>query len=614
VNQSLRLVVLKEVPEDEKLRHQWNALLARIEQPQVFYTYEWALAVYRAYHASLNPLIFLGYDDAGELCGVAALAKDARRGRVSFLCATTGDYCDFISLREHKAAFVGAVLAELAKDGLGEVTLTNLPADSDTMDCIRQAAGESGYHCFARTAYVCAQVSLSHLERLPGDNKPVLPRKKMLRRFLNAMGKEAPVRLDHASSWETIQPVLPEFMQCHIARFLMTGRISNMARPERRKFLEEAAKLLSGQNWLRLTRMMSGKNAYAWNYGFQFGSTWFWYQPTFDSDLEKYSPGFCLLAKLIEEAVDDPTLKIVDLGLGAEEYKDRFSNQSRETLYVTLRSARTRHAREVLRYRAARLIQSSPKLESVTRGLVARLGQLKERVAGDGAFALPRMAAARAGGFLWSRTEVRFYEGRTSDVADAEEIEVPALSVQKSEGQGRGTRSGAKLIPLDLNQLATAVSQYYHDKSTLAYLLRAASRLREEQVEGYGLADAEGRFVHFAWVTAFDKFQLAELQAKVDAPGENCVMLFDCWTPKAARGHGYYGKTVARIANMVIVKGKRPWIFSAASNIASEHGLGKTSFQYRYSLVRQRILGMQTVKGNAAGFEKPPSSEVSARV
>jgi len=94
----LRLVPLREIPEDTNLRLQWNALVERVDRPQVFYTYEWALAVQRAYSATLHPLIFLAYDQPESLCGVVALAVDSEGSQVSFLCATTGDYCDFLSL------------------------------------------------------------------------------------------------------------------------------------------------------------------------------------------------------------------------------------------------------------------------------------------------------------------------------------------------------------------------------------------------------------------------------------------------------------------------------------------------------------------------------------
>lgn len=367
----MRLVVLNEIPDDANLCRQWNELALRVDQPQVFFTYEWSLAAQRAYGSTLHPLIFLAYDEKESLFGVASLATGAD-GRASFLCATTGDYCDFLSLDEDKPAFVNAVLAELRKRGLGAVTLTNLPENSTTASALRRGSEQNGYHSFARTAYICVQVFLNKLER-HSDQKPVLPGKKMVRRSLAALGKDNPVRLEHARSWESIAPILADFADAHVARFQATGRTSNLVRAERRVFLAELAKLLSESGWVVLTRMMSGEKVLAWNYGFQFEGTWFWYQPTFDSSLEKYSPGFCLLSKLVEEAADNPALKIVDLGLGAEEYKERFANQSRKTLYMTLRASLAQHVREILRYRAATMIKASPKLEAAVRKVISRL-------------------------------------------------------------------------------------------------------------------------------------------------------------------------------------------------------------------------------------------------
>jgi CelD/BcsL family acetyltransferase involved in cellulose biosynthesis len=593
VNRTLRLVQLREIPEDANLRQQWNALVQRVDQPQVFYTYEWSLAVQRAYRATLHPLLFLAYDEGEALCGVAALAADVEGRRTSFLCATTGDYCDFLSLPEHKHTFVAGVLAELRKDGMGEITLTNLPADGDTVAALEQASGQNGYRCFARTAYVCAQVSLGKLERRAGDNRPVLPGRKMVRRSLGAMGREAPVRLDHARSWDAVGPILPQFIQAHVARFLATGRISNMAHPERRVFLEELAKLLSESGWLVLTRMMSGDKALAWNYGFQFHGAWFWYQPTFESDLEKYSPGFCLLAKLVEEAADNPGLRTVDLGLGAEEYKERFANQTRETLYVTLRASAAQHIREILRYHAAEIIRTSPTLEAGARAVIARLRQLWESAGRDGFAASLQRLAKRVSAFLWSQDEVLFFEWSGAVVPDS---------------------VAGKLEPLDLNQLASAASQYVDDTATLAYLLRSAARLRERNTEGFGLVDADGAFLHFAWVTAFDDFFLPELNAKVNAPSVDCVILFDCWTPVGARGDEHNGPMIGLIAEGMRGEGKKPWIFSAASNVASIQCLEKAGFQPRYSLKRRRALGWQTIKGKTPRFDEARAAEVSARV
>jgi len=593
VIQTLRLVLLKEIPEDAYLRQQWNALVKRVDQPQVFYTYEWALAVQRAYRETLHPMLFLAYDDREELCGVAPLALSAEGSVISFLCATTGDYCDFLSRREHKEAFVATVLTDLRKQGFNNITFTNLPADSGTLAAIRQSSQQNGYRCFTRTAYVCAQVEMAKLERSPDGSRPILPRKKMLRRSLNAMGQNAPLRLDHARSWEAAEPILQQFMRSHVARFLLTGRISNMAHPQRRLFLEELAKLLGESGWFALTRMVSGEKAFAWNYGFQFEGTWFWYQPTFDSDMEKYSPGFCLLAKMTEEAADNPTVKTLDLGLGAEEYKDQFSNQSRETLYVTLRASVAQHLREIVRYRTAEIIKTSPRLESGVRACALRLRRLKQQAARGGAGATFSHLATRVREALVSESEVCFFEWAGSP------------------SSGTGTD---RLHELNANQLALATEQYFDDEATLGYLLRSAARFREGGSQGFGLADPDGKFVHFAWAADFDGFFLSELNARVDAPAPNCVMVFDCWTPQSQRGHGYYGECMARVARCVLEKGKTPWIFSVARNASSLRGLEKTGFQRRYSLTRQRILGWQKIKGQTPRRNAVAASEVSAHV
>ena len=365
----MRIAVLDAITKDLKLRNQWNDLVLRSEDPQVFYTYEWSLAVERAYSAILRPLVVVLYDESECLAGVVSLALNPETNAVSFLCANTGDYCDFVSLPERKTSFVCSVLNHLRDRRTTQITLTNLPADSTTVVALEQNSRAAGYHFFARTAYICAQVCLGRIERRAGG-KLELPGRKMVRRSLSSLGRESPVSLDHARTYDAIAAHLPEFMQAHIARFEATGRVSNLARPERQLFLLELAKLLADEGWVVLTRMVAGDRTLAWNYGFRFQGSLFWYQPTFDTTLEQYSPGFCMLSMLIEEASGDPELRLVDLGLGAEGYKERFANQNRRTVYVTLRSSLTMHLTEVLRYRIAQFIKFFPRLERLLRQLI----------------------------------------------------------------------------------------------------------------------------------------------------------------------------------------------------------------------------------------------------
>src|SRR5260370_11966271 len=102
-----------------------------MEQREVFYTCEWALAMQSAYQASLSPLLFLGYE-GDDLVGVASLAMDVAEENVTFLAATTADYCDVLTHPRRRDEFVDAVFAELAKIKLRLIPLPIVPHNSPT--------------------------------------------------------------------------------------------------------------------------------------------------------------------------------------------------------------------------------------------------------------------------------------------------------------------------------------------------------------------------------------------------------------------------------------------------------------------------------------------------
>src|SRR5262249_46297697 len=119
--------------------------------------------------------------------------------------------------------------------------------------------------------------------------------------------------------------------------------------------------------WFDLTTLRAGTWVLAQNYGFRFRGSWFWYQPTIVNKFEELSPGYCLLAKIVEDAARDPESRVVDLGLGEEEYKDRFANAQRTTLYATLSHSRIDLWKAKGRYYCAEAIKRRPRLESVAR-------------------------------------------------------------------------------------------------------------------------------------------------------------------------------------------------------------------------------------------------------
>jgi CelD/BcsL family acetyltransferase involved in cellulose biosynthesis len=582
----LRLVVKREIPEDEKLARDWNTLAEQVERPEVFYTYEWALAVQRAYGSRFSPLLMLGYE-GDTLSAVASLALDLEQSnQVVFLAATTADYCDFHSSAEQRDTWVGTVFRELERLRFTKVILSNVPAGSRSVAAIEKAARTFGYHRYARSGYLCAQVLLPDSKERETLRRSVSS-KKMLQRNLRAMAKVGPTEFSTEKEWNEIGPALSEFNMAHVGRFLDTSRISNLARPERRQFLHELANLLSVRGWFAFSRLKLAEKAIAWNYGFQYAGSWFWYQPTFNSHYADFSPGYCLLGKIVEGACQLRTIARIDLGLGEEGYKDRFANSTCETVHVSLNSSYAEHVRSVGRHRLAAIIKRSRRLERVVRWLVGRVAALRKHVEEKSLLSLLRWLAWRGWHRLFGTDEVLFF------AAESPQRVPHAIAADRIER-------------ITLEVLATAAMQYCDDGETLNFLVRGAQRLRTSGAEGFALM-REGIPVHFAWVTGFEGFYMAELGQHLRAPAKSAKLVFDCWTPISMRGRGYYAKTLPLVSASLREDGHSPWIFGAATNESSLRGIRKAGFEYRFILRRGRVLGISRV--DTVGCLTPISSE-----
>jgi CelD/BcsL family acetyltransferase involved in cellulose biosynthesis len=365
----LRLVLHREIPDDDILARQWNELVWRMECPEVFYTFEWALAVGRAYRDSITPLLILAYKQ-DSLVGVAALATDKAQRESFFLASMTADFCDFVSSPDVREELVSSVLAELRTLGLPTLVLANLPADSFTSRALGPSAFVRGYNLFSQTAFQCTQVLLHTAEQRASVYRSV--RQKREGRYLKALAAKVPVVMDHLRSWEEIAPALPSFAAAHVARFLALGRTSHLASPQRIAFLSELAKLLSSHGWITLSQLRAGEHPIAWLYTFRFARHWSFYQMTFDCNFSEYSPGSGLRLKVIEEACDSSETDFVDLGLGEEHHKKRWATGSRETLNVTLARSRVTYLRVAARFHAAAAIKTSPRLEHYVRRVLGR--------------------------------------------------------------------------------------------------------------------------------------------------------------------------------------------------------------------------------------------------
>ncbi len=553
----MRVVLYREIPEDEEFRRQWNGLVEGMERPEVFYTWEWARAVWCAWGASACPLLFAGYQGE-QLAGIAALAGN-ERGEVCFLAATTADYCDFVSAPVDREAWIGLVMRELCGMGVRELRLASLPADSASAPVLRVAARASGYATFSRPAYLCAQVELKTLEDRARLNQTASHK---LKRMTKSAVELRAATVGHSRTWEEFGADFPEFVVSHVGRFLSAGEVSNLVRPQRRVFLMELARLLSSQGWLAVSTLKIDGRSIAWNCGFRFAGSWFYYQPTFDVEARRLSPGSYLLCRILQDAAADFEIRGVDLGLGDEGYKQQYAKAGRRTLHITGCRSRVRLGGHVFRYRAAKLVKHSPRLERAARNFARGMAGLRS---GEILAAGRRFKASMTG--IFSGVEISFLEWMGKGAASAEDFSVQAIS--------------ARL-------LAKAAMRYETEDDTLRYLLRSAKRLKSGEDEGFALVESDGTLVHFCWVVPFEGAKVPGLGQALREPAAGAVLICDGWTPGSQRGRGHEARCAGMVAELMQASGRCAWTFTAAGDSGSE--LQRAGFVARFSLVRKRKL------------------------
>jgi CelD/BcsL family acetyltransferase involved in cellulose biosynthesis len=587
----MRVTVLKEIPQELALAREWNQLVERMEHPEVFFTYQWALAVSRTFRATLKPLLFLMYE-ANELCGVAALAThDETRTSASFLAASTADYCDIVSTPQARRGVLGRLFQEVRKVGVRHLTLSNLRSDSFTWKELSTVSRAQNLYLTWRRAHEIGLVEFGNEEQRAATIRTVA-RKKTIKASLKELSKRGSIQLTHLVNPDETASCVPQFVSAQVSRFLASGRISGLVRPERRVFLSELATLLSAEMWLRITLLEVNDRPIAWNYGFRFADNWFCYLGSFERDYEEYSPSACLLRLAVEEGCADQSIRELDLGLGDESYKSRFATTLRTTHYVQLSSSLSRHALNTAWNYAKTNAARFPETVARLRRARELTRSLQRRFRNEGLSAMIVHPVRQMVRLVTSQDEMLFFEAPATDRIETAQM---------------------RLEPVTWENLAEAAIANADDPETLQYLLRTAARLKDGKAV-FVLSDPGKQAVHFLAVAKVNGFHISEINHAIVAEDSQGMLIFDCWTPAQYRGLGHYPLAIHWAATELQNNEQKVWTFCAAKDTPSIRGILKAGFTYRYSVVRQQRLGKSAiVRRNCTSALPLNNSAVSER-
>jgi CelD/BcsL family acetyltransferase involved in cellulose biosynthesis len=105
------------------------------------------------------------------------------------------------------------------------------------------------------------------------------------------------------------------------------GHKGHFMRPDISTFFERVAHLFQERGWLRLDLLEIGDHAVASTFSFELDNTFYLYNSAYEPEAARLSPGFVLVAQLVQRSIEDG-LHWFDFLRGPERYKYQLGAQA----------------------------------------------------------------------------------------------------------------------------------------------------------------------------------------------------------------------------------------------------------------------------------------------
>lgn len=271
--------------------------------------------------------------EQGELVGIAPLFLCEKPGWQPALrligSVEVSDYLDVLAPAEALDEFLDGLLAFLREDpelSVYPLDLLNLREDSQTLQALPRAAGRNGYAFSEERLQPSPYIALTESWEtyLAGLSKK--QRHEIRRKLRNAENR-------HQTEWYVVQDEarLEEETDNFLAMMRQDPGKAAFLNPAMREHLQSSARFAFEQGQLQLSFLTFEGHKAAAYFSFSEGGKLWVYNSAWESAYAPCSPGWVLLAKVIQWAIDH-NLREVDMMRGNEDYKYKFGAVNR---YVT---------------------------------------------------------------------------------------------------------------------------------------------------------------------------------------------------------------------------------------------------------------------------------------
>ena len=333
----MSIELIQSTPEFLALKEDWNNLLSSSASHVPFLRHEYLASWWTTMGGGEwdegSLAILVDRDPDGSLSAIAPLFITG--DQVMFLGSyQISDYLDLISTPERLSSFVPALFDFIENGNFptwGALDLYNLPEESPTLPILLDRAGRSGYKITEEV------ISLAPYLQLPGSWQDYLDglkaryRRDIEKKIANADHYFLPV------SWYIVneEKILNDEMESFLELMAKNPKKKAFLTDKMAEQMRISAREAFREGWLQLAFLQVGDIKAAGYLNFDFDDQIWIYNSGIDPLFDNLSPGWVLLGKIINWAIDQGKVGL-DFMRGSETYKYQFGGLDKKVLRLKI--------------------------------------------------------------------------------------------------------------------------------------------------------------------------------------------------------------------------------------------------------------------------------------
>ncbi|MBL7163483.1 MAG: GNAT family N-acetyltransferase [Anaerolineales bacterium] len=343
IKKIMRLEILRTLPELETIAHEWNQLLENSANNVPFLRHEYLTTWWGTLgggeweHGELY--IVTARNDAGELIGIAPLFLtknlDGKQALMLLGSIEISDYLDFIVSKDKLPAFMDALLEHLTGPDAPPWDVLdwyNILDDSPTLPTLEAGAQKLGLNYSLEQLQPAPRITLAadweeYLMGIQGKQ-----RREIRRKLRRSEGFYAPVNWYIVEDEEVLDDEIDAFLDLMAYDPEKEAFLTDVMSSQMRASVHTAFQ----EGWLQLAFITVGDEKAAAYFNFDYGNQVWVYNSGINFKFQELSPGWVLLAYLIQWAIDHGR-EHFDMMRGDEIYKYRFGGVDRFVMRAQIR-------------------------------------------------------------------------------------------------------------------------------------------------------------------------------------------------------------------------------------------------------------------------------------